>query len=146
MKVSWGWRVLVLLSWSIGSGCTALREIPRSDYVAHAQGRPIRVVTNEGLSYELDAAKVEADTLEGYRRRDVEGPIDEFDTIRLPLDQVASISARRIDWYRTGVVGGLSMAAIVIGAVATGRHGSGGGSTTQSPPCDFPTVKGGCDQ
>ena len=59
-------------------------------------------------------------------RRDVEGPIDEFDTLRLPLDEVATISARRIDWYRTGLVGGLSMAAIV--AVALSRHASGGSS------------------
>jgi hypothetical protein len=141
MKVSRAWHVLVLLAWSAGSGCTALREIPRSDYAAHAQDRPIRVVTREGLSYELDAAKVEADTLVGYRRRDVEGPIDEFDTVRLPLDQVATISARRIDWYRTGLVGGLSMAAVVIGAMTLGRHQSGGGSGTVT--CD-PANDPGC--
>jgi hypothetical protein len=92
-------------------------------------------VTREGLSYELDEAKVEADTLVGYRRRDVQGPIDEFDTVRLPLDQVASISARRIDWYRTGIVGGLSMAAIVIGAVTMGRKSSSGTTTPTPSPC-----------
>ena len=124
MKVSRGWHVLMLLVWTAGSGCTALREIPRAEYVERAQHRPIRVVTREGLSYELDAAKVEADTLVGYRRRDVEGPIDEFDTLRLPLEDVSSISARRIDWYRTGLVGGLSMAAIVV--VALNRHATGG--------------------
>jgi len=137
MKVSRGWHVLVLLAWSMGSGCTSLREIPRSDYAARAQDRPIRVVTREGLNYELDAAKVEADTLVGYRRRDVQGPIDEFDTVRLPLDEVATISARRVDWYRTGVVGGLSMAAVV--AVALSLRASNPSSTTGSPcrkpPC-----------
>jgi hypothetical protein len=133
MKASRGWHVAVLLAWSMGTGCTALREIPRAEYVGRAQDRPIRVVTREGLSYELDAGKIEADTLVGYRRRDVEGPIDEFDTLRLPLDEVATISARRIDWYRTGLVGGLSMAVIV--AAAMSRHGSGGGSDPQ-PPCD----------
>ena len=130
MKMSRGWHVLVLLAWSMGMGCTALREIPRADYVEHAQDRPIRVVTHEGLSYELDGGKIEADTLVGYRRRDVEGPIDEFDTLRLPLDEVATISARRIDWYRTGLVGGLSMAAIV--AVAIGRHASNSASSPTS--------------
>jgi hypothetical protein len=124
----------MLVAWVAGSGCTVLREIPPSDYVAHAQDRPVRVVTREGLSYELDAAKVEADTLTGYRRRDVQGPIDEFDTLRLPLDEVATISARRIDWYRTGLLGGLSMAAIV--AVALSRHRAGGGSGTETVPCD----------
>jgi hypothetical protein len=127
----------MLLAWVAGSGCTALREIPRSDYAARAQDRPIRVLTREGLSYELDAAKFEADTLVGYRRRDVQGPIDEFDTLRLPLDQVATISARRIDWYRTGLVGGLSMAAIV--AVAIGSRASRNSSPPSSdcgkPPC-----------
>jgi hypothetical protein len=122
----------MLLVWVAGSGCTALREIPRSDYAARVQDRPIRVLTRAGLSYELDAAKVEADTLVGYRRRDVQGPIDEFDTLRLPLDEVATISARRIDWYRTGLIGGLSMAAIV--AVAVSRSRSGGSAAQQ--PCD----------
>lgn len=131
MKVSRGWHVVMLLAWSAGSGCTALREIPRSDYVARAQNRPIRVVTREGRDYEFDGAKIEADTLVGYVRRDVEGPIDEFDTRRLALDEVATISARRIDWYRTGLTGGLSMAAIV--AVVMSRHASNGGSGSLQP-------------
>jgi hypothetical protein len=130
MQVRRGWHFVILLAWLAGSGCTTLREIPRSDYAARAQNRPIRVLTREGLSYELDAAKVEADTLVGYRRRDVQGPIDEFDTVRLPLDEVASISARRIDWYRTGLVGGLSMAAIV--AVGIRLRASNGTTTTPS--------------
>ena len=133
LKVHRGWHVVMLLAWVAGSGCTALREIPRLDYAARAQDRPIRVLTRKGLSYELDEAKIEADTLVGYRRRDVQGPIDEFDTVRLPLDEVATISARRIDWYRTGLIGGLSMAAIV--AVALSRSRSSGGSTTPQP-CD----------
>ena len=130
MKMSRGWHVLVLLAWSMGMGCTALREIPRAEYVGRAQGRPIRVVTREGLTYELDAAKVEADTLVGYRRRDVEGAIDEFDTLRVPLAEVATISARRIDWYRTGLIGGLSMAAIV--AVGVSLRAAKGTTTTTS--------------
>jgi hypothetical protein len=144
MKVHRGWRVVMLVAWVAGSGCTALREIPRSDYVARAQDRPIRVVTSEGLSYELDEAKIAADTLVGYRRRDVQGPIDEFDTLRLPLDQVAMISARRIDWYRTGVIGALSMAAIVAVAVATSRHQSGGGPATEETPCDNSDLRNPC--
>jgi len=142
MKVRRGWHVVMLLAWVAGSGCTALREIPHSDYAARAQDRPVRVVTREGLNYELDAAKIEADTLVGYRRRDVQGPIDEFDTLRLPLNEVAMISARRIDWYRTGVIGALSMAAIV--AVALGRRQSGSGSGAGQPPCDFPDARGNC--
>ena len=133
MKVSRGWHLVMLLAWGVGSGCTSLREIPRTDYVAQAQNRPIRVVTREGKDLEFDAATIVADTLVGYVRRDVEGPIDEFDTRRLPLDEVATISARRVDWYRTGLIGGLSMAVVV--AVALSRHAA---ATHNSPalPCD----------
>jgi hypothetical protein len=134
MRVHRGWRVMMLLAWVAGSGCTALREIPRPDYAARAQNRPIQVLTREGLNYELDEAKIEAGTLVGYRRRDVQGPIDEFDTLRLPLDAVATISARRIDWYRTGVIGAVSVAAIV--AVALSRHRVVGASAAQEEPCD----------
>jgi len=132
MKVRRGWRVLVLLAWIMGTGCTTLREIPRPEYAERVPRRPIRVVTRDGHSYELDVAKVEADTLVGYVRRDQEGPIDEFDTVRLPLDDVATISARRIDWYRTGLVGGLSMAAIVAAGMARNHHS--GGSTSSGCP------------
>lgn len=139
MKVGRGWHVPVLLAWSMGSGCAALREIPRSDYAARAQDRPILVPTREGLSYELDAARIEADTLTGYRRRDVQGPIDEFDTLRLPLDQMVTVSARRIDWYRTDLVGGLSMAATVTGAATTSRK-----TPSATPETSSPCRKGEC--
>jgi hypothetical protein len=134
MRVRRGWHLGMLLVWVAGSGCTALREIPRQDYVARVTERPMRVVTRAGASYELDTARVEADTLIGYRRRDVEGSIDEFDTVRLPLEEVASISARRIDWYRTGLIGGLSVAAIVAAAGRSGSSGQGG-SVPDCPRC-----------
>jgi hypothetical protein len=137
VKAQRGWHVVMLLAWIAGSGCTALREIPRSEYAGRAQRRPIQVLTREGLKYELDEARIEADTLVGYRRRDVQGPIDEFDTLRLPLDQVGTISARRIDWYRTGAIGALSMAAIV--AVGLNRRvwsdSPPGTPDCRKPPC-----------
>jgi hypothetical protein len=123
--------VLVLLAWLAGTGCTALREIPPAEYTVRVHDRPVRVVTREGISYQLDEAKVEGDTLVGFRRRDVEGPVDEFDTLKLPLDQVATISARRVDWFRTGLVGSLSVATVV--AAGLSRHNTGGGSTGAQP-------------
>ena len=131
MRPSRPWRVLLLLAWVVGEGCTTLREIPSAEYTARVHRQPVRVVTREGLSYQLDEARIEGDTLIGYRRRDVEGPVDEFDTLRLPLDEVTSISARRIDWYRTGLVGSLSLAAIV--AAGLSRHGSTGSSSGTAP-------------
>jgi hypothetical protein len=132
MKAGRGWAIAMLLVWVAGGGCTALREIPRGEYAVRVHDRPIRVVTREGLSYELDTASIQADTLVGYRRKDVEGPIDEFFTLRVPLADVATISARRIDWYRTSLVGGLSVAAVV--AAGAARHNSNGGSSG-TPPC-----------
>jgi hypothetical protein len=120
----------MLLAFATGTGCTALREIPRVDYTARVPERPIRVLTREGLSYELDSASVEADTLVGYHRRDVEGPVDEFDTLRLPLDDVVSISARRVDWYRTGLVGGLSLAVVVAAGLGIRAQSSGSSSNS----------------
>jgi hypothetical protein len=131
MRLSRGWRLWVLAVWVAGAGCSALREIPRANYVERVPERPVRVVTRGGESYELDTARIVADSLIGYRRRDVEGPIDEFEAVRLPLDDVASISARRIDWYRTGLIGGLSAAAIVM---AAGRSSSSG-ETNTIPDC-----------
>jgi len=129
MRPSRVWRALMLLAWVAGGGCTTLREIPSTEYTARVHDRPVRVVTREGLGYQLDEARIEGDTLIGYRRRDVEGPIDEYDTLKLPLDEVASISARRIDWYRSGLVGTLSVATIV--AAGLSRHGS---NAAKQPP------------
>ncbi len=126
-KRSRAWCVLALSAMVLGEGCTTLREIPSSEYTERVHRQPVRVLTREGLSYQLDEARVDGDTLIGLRRRDVEGPVDEFDTLKLPLDQITSISARHIDWYRTGLVGTVGLAAIV--AAGMSRNGSGGGST-----------------
>jgi hypothetical protein len=133
MKANRVRHTLLLLAWLAGTGCTALHEIPPADYTARVHDRPVRVVTREGLSYQLDEAKVEGDTLVGYRRRDVEGPVDEFDTFKLPLDQVTTISARRIDWFRTGLVGSLSVAAVVAAGLSRHNAGGGGGAAPCSP-------------
>ena len=137
MNARRGCVAAMLLAWLAGSGCTVLREIPPQDYEARVHDHPVRVLTRTGLSYQLDEATVHGDTLIGYRRRDVEGPVDEFDTLRLPLDDVATISARRIDWYRTGLVGGISLAAVVAAGLA--RHSTGSGSST-SDGCKNPEL------
>lgn len=127
MRLRRGWCVGMLLVWVGGAGCTALREIPRAEYVERVGPRPVHVVTSRGDGLELESARIVADSLIGERRLDVEGPIDEFEIVRLPLDDVASISTRRIDWYRTGMVG-LS-AAVVIGVAAAKANSNGGGGS-----------------
>jgi len=124
--------------WLLSTGCTALREIPPSQYEAVPERKHVRVVTSAGLEYEFDYVKVEADTLVGFRRRDVEGAFDEFATLRLPLEEISRLSARGVDWYRTGLIGGGAIAAVVAAGLNTlpkqdGR-GSGGGRPERPPP------------
>jgi hypothetical protein len=127
---------LCVLGLVVFTGCTSLREIPRNQYAAQPERKNVRVMTRDSLRYEFDFINVQADTLVGYRRRDIEGPADEYATVRVPLDEVAQLSSRRLDWYRTGLVGGGFIAALVARGLAgsadkpitPGDGGGGGGS------------------
>jgi hypothetical protein len=134
MRLGRGWRIGVVALWLAGGGCTALREIPRAEYVERVADRPVRVVTRGGADYEFDSARIESDSLVGVRRREVGGPIDEFETVRLPLDEVAAISSRRIDWYRTGLVAGSAAAVIAATAIRSSSGGSGSAGGGKDPP------------
>lgn len=127
-----GLRLLAAGVWWVSASCTALREVPRAQYAAREERRRVAVDTHEGQHYEFDYARFDSDTLFGYRRRDTEGAFEEFESIPIPLEGVAKLSARRVDWYRTGLIGGGVLAAVV--GVALAKHvGSGGGSS--KPPC-----------
>jgi hypothetical protein len=118
------------------TGCTSLREIPPADYATQSERKHVRVETREGLVYEFDFARVESDSLIGFRQRNVEGAFEEFVTVRLALDDVQRLSSRSVDWYRTGLVGGGVLAAVVAAGLgassgndddgATGGGGKGG--------------------
>lgn len=122
----------VLLLWLAGQGCTAIREIPRGEYAAAGERKNVRLITREGLHYELDYIRVQGDTLFGYRRRDVQGPIDEFATVRVPLDDVQALSTHQTDWKRTAIIGGGVVAVLAaIGlakALIDNSTGSSGGT------------------
>jgi hypothetical protein len=129
-----GLRVLVALSCLGAPGCTTLREVHRDAYAAAAERRHVAVDTREGLHYEFDYARFGSDTLTGFRERDTEGPIAEYATLAIPLDEVTRLSARRLDWYRTGLLGGASLAAVVVAALA--RHKAAPvPEPTPPPPC-----------
>ena len=115
--------------WLAGAGCTSLREIPRGAYGVLAERKDVRLETREGLKYEFDFIRIEGDTLVGLRRRDVEGPIDEFGTVRLALDDVRRLEARRVDWRRTGIVAAGSAAVIVAAGVVKNQRDKGGSSS-----------------
>jgi hypothetical protein len=119
------------------TSCTSLREIPRGDYAARPERRDVRVHTRDGLVYEFDYVHVQRDSLFGFRRRDVEGPGDEFARVPIALEDVDVFASRSIDWYRTGLIGGGVLAAVIVGGLsAAGRNtndnsNSGG---TKIPP------------
>jgi len=118
MRLRRGPRILLAALWIAGSGCTTLREIPPSDYATQEERKHVRVETREGLQYEFDYMRVEGDSLVGFRRRDVEGSFDEFATLRLAFDDVQRLSSRGVDWYRTGLVGGGVLAAVLVAGLS----------------------------
>lgn len=119
------------------SGCTTLREIPRAEYAARNERHNVAVETSEGLHYEFETVKVGSDSLIGFHRRDSEGSFEEFDSVALPLEGIRKLSARKVDWYKTGLVGGAGVGAVILGAIAK-RHGSSG------PEPINPCGPGGC--
>lgn len=129
MKVHRGPLAVMGVVWLLGSGCTTLREIPRSDYTAEPERQHVRLWTDEGLVYEFDYLKVSGDSLVGYRQRDVEGPVDEYATLSVPVRSVARLSARRVDWTRTGLIGGGVLAAVIVAGLNSGLGNDSGGSS-----------------
>lgn len=120
------------------SGCTTLREIPRSEYAARPERKAVRVWTREGLEYEFDYARVANDSLTGFRHRNVEGMLDEVAVLQFALSDISRLSARTVDWYRTSVIGGGLLAGVVAAGLSqSGRgadgSGSGGGGNPRLP-------------
>lgn len=124
MKVHRGPLAVIGVIWLLGSGCTTLREIPRADFAAEPERRHVRMWTDEGLVYEFDYVRIAGDSIVGYRQRDVEGPIDDIATLSVPLGAVARLSARKVDWYRTGLIGGGVLAAVIAAGLSSGVGGS----------------------
>ena len=124
--------IAVLTAWCAASGCTTLQEIPRTEYTAQNERRAVRVLTRDSLSYEFDYATISGDSLVGFRRQDQEGggPVPEYTSLAMPLDNIEKLSARKVDWYRTGLIGGLGVLAVAGAGLA--KNGINGGGT-ESP-------------
>ena len=130
MRAGFWLRLTCGLAWLAGSGCSALKEIPRAEQVAGLRHRNVEVITVDGLRYDLDSIELHPDSLIGYRRRDVEGPFDDYALVRLGNDEVAHLYARRVDWARTAlVVGGTAAAVAAIGLAAAAKRSNGGSSS-----------------
>ncbi len=135
MKLSRAVAGALLGLWAVSSGCTTLREIPRSSFTDLPERKGVRVETRDGLVYDFDYATFTGDSLTGYRHRaDVEGPLDQTATFRIALDDVDHLTTRTLDWYRTGIVSGTMLAGILVAGLGpasrppdTGGSSSGGG-------------------
>ena len=125
------WVVAPLLfAWVAGAGCTTLREIPRSEYASRPERQHVRVTTREGLVYDFDYAQVTSDTLVGYRERESDGPVSDIATLAIPLSDIDRLSKHGVDWYRTGLIGGGVLAAVIAAGLSrANNNGNGDGSS-----------------
>lgn len=140
MQVSRASAGAMLAAWLLASGCTTMREIPRTDFGQIPAGRNVRVETKDGLVYDFDYATVSGDSLSGVRvRNDIEGAVDEAVTFQIALDDIQQLTTRRFDWYRTGLVSGSVVAAVLVGALGVkarnsdSGNGNGGGGKPWDP-------------
>jgi len=121
----------VLALWLAGNGCTTLREIPRSDYGQVQERHGVRVETRDGLVYDFDYASFTADSLTGYRQQsDVEGPVDQTVSFKLALDDIEHLTTRKVNWYRTGLVGGTVLAGVLVAGLSAGQKPAGPSPTS----------------
>jgi len=128
------WPAVVACAlWILGSGCTALKEIPRGEYAAQPEREHVVVHTTQGLIYEFDYAQIHADSLLGFKRRDLEGSVADYASFGVPLSDIATLSTRGVDWKRTALIGGAVAAAVIAAGLAAKKNNnsqpedSGGG-------------------
>ena len=128
----------------LACGCSVAREIPRGDYATREERRNVRLVTRSGAKYEFEHARIVADSLYGYEVQDTEGSFEQYRTVGIPLEQVARLSIRGVDWYRTGLIAGIAAAAVLAAVLSQQKGGSGGSSTGPcgARPCPSARVRG----
>lgn len=119
-------------------GCSVMKELPRDEYAALPERHGVRVDTRSGEHHEFERMTVSGDSLTGFERNDTEGSFEEFTALRLGLEDVGKMSVRSVDWYRTGIVGGLALG-VVLAIVLTQTHKGSGGDVIIGPcgtrPC-----------
>ena len=131
--------IAALTIWCAASGCTTLQEIPRTEYTAVAERKSVQVLTRDSLNYEFDYATISGDTLTGFRRQEDGGPAAQYASMVLPLENIEKLSARRLDWYRTGLVGGVGILTVAGAGLAKNAANnrdpsqSGGGGPREVP-------------
>lgn len=109
-------------------GCSVMKELPRDQYAAVPERHQVRVDLRSGEHHEFDRVEVRGDSLTGYERMDSdsEGSFEEFRPVRLGFEDIGKISIRSVDWYRTGIVGGLALGVVLAIVLTQTSKGSSG--------------------
>ena len=130
-------RRLAALAGLAACGCSAMRELPRDEYARLPERSNVRVETVAGAALDFERVEVSADSLTGLRPRGAEGAFSEYDRMSLPLSDVRRMSVRSIDWYRTGLIGGVAAAVALAAVLSQNRSGDSGNGTGPcgSRPC-----------
>ena len=133
-------RWILCVAWLAGTGCMTLKEVPRSEFAARPERKHVRVTTTEGLVYEFDYVEVAGDTLTGYRERDTESTLPEMATLQIGLNDIDRLSVRGVDWYKTGLIGGGAIAAVVAAGLSNNKNDkpAEGGDSGGNPPRPIP--------
>jgi hypothetical protein len=133
MELRRGLTWTVLCCYLLTSGCTVMREIPRTELAAQPERKGVRVMTRDSLLYTFEYATFDGDSLTGYHdRADLEGIVGEVAVHRIALDDVQRLTTRKVDWYRTSLVGG----SIVVAAIAAGLAATAIKNNNSSAPTD----------
>jgi len=147
-RTSRGLVVGILLA---ANGCTALRELPPSEYAAQNERRDVVMETVDGERVEFQSIKVQGDTLTGWRdRKDTElpAPAKDPDGNLIPeppplpeerqvmLDRVAKLSVKQVSWKRTGLLFAPMVAGLIVYALtrSTSEEPGPGDSGNEIPP------------
>jgi len=131
-------RVVACALWLSGAGCTSLREVPRGDYTARPERQNVKIETHDGLVYDFDYAQIRGDSLIGYRSRDVDGSFDELASHRVALEDIERLSSRSVDWFRTGLIGGAALVAVVVAGLNAASRNSNDEPTSGGPKPPIP--------
>lgn len=127
------WRGAMAIVCLGATSCSVMREVPRDQYATRTERRDVRVDTRAGAKHEFERIQVSADSLTGFERSDTEGSFEEYRPVRLALEDVARMSVRSVDWYRTGLIGGVALAAVL--AVAITQVSGGSDAEPGEGPC-----------
>ena len=129
-------RAMTAMACLAASGCSTIREVPRSEYAARPERQRVTVETRDSLHYTFDYASFGSDSLTGFRMRETEGAFEEYHSVPIAFDAIEKLSVRKTSWLRTGLIIGGVIAIVATTAVARRNSSNESG---ENPP-ELPPV------